>query len=79
MKITEDYKAYKQSYEMWDEQGRKYNIFKYIKDIINQTFLNLKCKYLGHKWETDCNIGPDSGSESIECTSCGLYYNNIYY
>jgi len=30
MKITEDYKAYKQSYEMWDEQGRKYNIFKYI-------------------------------------------------
>ena len=75
----QNYKAYKKAYEMWDEQGRKYNVFKFAKEIIEQWFLNLKCKYLGHKWNYDCDISQDSGSESMECRCCGLYYNNTYY
>ena len=87
-----NYKVYKETYEMWDEQGRKchitkgipfvrltrYNIFKYIKELTTQWFLNLKCYCFGHKWNHDCDTSPDSGNESMECACCGLWYNNAY-
>jgi hypothetical protein len=80
MKIIENYKLQKHYYEMWEQPGETYNVLKYIKEQVETYFNYLKCKHLGeHKWEYDCNIGPDSGSESIECTSCGESYSNTYY
>lgn len=73
------YNCYKDCYEMWDQEGRKYNIFKYAIEIGTHKFRFLKCKYFGHTWRHHVDIGPDSGSESHDCTYCGESHSHTYY
>ena len=37
------------------------------------------CGYFGHRWEVESDIGPESGSESFECTRCGECKHVQYY
>lgn len=37
------------------------------------------CKWYGHKIESDANVGPDSGSETLYCRRCGDSWHHIYY
>ena len=77
---NKDYEAYKESYEYWLLPGeKKYNIFKYLKDKISDRVTHLRCKYYGHKWISELDISPDSGSECISCTTCGKSHSHIYY
>ena len=67
--------------------GTKYNIFLFIWDMIDCDIIyrikhlrNVKtCAKQGHQWHNECDITPDHGSESMECTCCGEYHEITYY
>ena len=75
--LKQDYQDYKSNYEYSPEE-LKYNIFRYVFDKINEGIISFKCRK-GHKWEVQSDIGPNSGSEELTCTCCGVSQTNIYY
>ena len=75
-KLKDDYKNYKYAYQY--EDAGKYNIFLYMLEKINEKILSYKCRK-GHQWEMHPDIGPESGSESVTCTTCGIEHTHIYY
>ena len=75
--LKQDYKDHKSYYE-YTPEGLKYNIFRYVVDKINEGIVSFKCRK-GHKWEVQSDIGPESGSEELTCTCCGVSHTNIYY
>ena len=85
--LKELYVNYKELYEFeshWEyqpnpEKAPKYNYFKFVWELFTAWVQIKRCKYFGHKWEYECDITPDSGSESMECTCCGEYHNITHY
>ena len=74
--LKENYKNYKYAYQF--EDAGKYNIFLYLLEKINERIVSFKCRK-GHKWEVQTDIGPESGSEELTCTCCGVSHTNTYY
>jgi hypothetical protein len=84
--IKHKYSEYRY-FSSFNRPGTKYNIFLFIWDMIDYDIIyrikhlyNVKtCAKKGHKWHHECDITPDYGSESMECTRCGEYHNITHY
>lgn len=50
-----------------------------IASMFDIIWSRLLCWLLGHQLECDSSCGPDSGSETIYCTRCGLTQHITYY
>jgi hypothetical protein len=44
-----------------------------------EVLLQARCKRKGHNFEDRSHFGPDSGSESHVCTSCGFTIDVTWY
>lgn len=75
-------------YYFWDPGFQVYNkvpltlfekIILWIADTFNNNRAKRECERLGHDWDYSADIGPDSGSEDIDCKRCGLSHHINYY
>ena len=41
--------------------------------------LYLRCRYFGHRWESDDFASPDSGYMGVTCTRCGESHGQWLY
>ena len=84
--IKNKYSEYRY-YNGFNRPGIKYNIFLFIRDLLYcdiiyciKHWYNVKtCAKKGHVWHNECDITPEHGSESMECTRCGEYHNITWY